>query len=82
MKDKQSNNSAEDILQLIRTHEAKPRTEEQIEAAREKERQEHPYSQLDLLEQGLEKLKDSELWQSYDNIGKIPLSMRDFLKKG
>ena len=55
MKDKQSNNSAEDILQLIRTHEAKPRTEEQIEAAREKERQEHPYSQLDLLEQGLEK---------------------------
>ena len=80
--DKQSNNSAEDILQLIRTNKAKPRTEEQIQAAREKERLEHPYSQLDLLEQGLEKLKDSELWQSYDSIGKIPRNMIEFLKKG
>ena len=80
--DKQSNNSAEDILQLIRTNKVKPRTEEQIQAAREKERLEHPYSQLDLLEQGLEKLKDSELWQSYDSIDKIPLNMIEFLKKG
>ena len=82
MKNKQSNKSADEILQLIRTHEAKPLSEEQIQANIQKEKQEHPYTKLDPLEQGLAKLKDSEVWQSYDSIGKIPLTLIDYLKKG
>lgn len=72
--------TADDILDLIRNNKKKPLTEEQIQAKKEKAKREHPYHQLDPLDQAVERLKDSELWQDYNSIGK-PLTMQEFLEK-